>query len=203
MFEYLAGKIADKSPNTCVIDVGGVGYFVEIPVSTFAELPKNGGEARLLTHFVVREDSQKLYGFYSDAERSAFRKLIGISKIGPKVALAILSNLSVKDLAYAVVSGDAGRLKSIPGVGLKTAQRLVVELKGKLDAIAGEEAQQAGAPPSADKRAPDNIERQAFAAMVSLGYSETQVSKALARVRETLESEIPVEEWIRKALQVI
>jgi Holliday junction DNA helicase RuvA len=202
MFEYLHGTVEQKSPGRLVLDVGGVGYGLDIPMSTFERLPAVGGDAKVLVHYLVREDAQKLYGFTSETERDAFRQIIDISKIGPKVALSILSNLSVKDLVYSVGAGDSSRLKAVPGVGAKTAQRLVVELKGKLgsavDDVGGPaaQAQEGGQPEPV-------VDRQAFGALGSLGYSEAQVAKALARARETMESDAPVEEWIRRALQVI
>jgi Holliday junction DNA helicase RuvA len=155
-----------------------------------------------LVHHLVREDAQKLYGFVSEGEREAFRRIIDISKIGPKVALSILSHLSVSDLAHSVAMGDSSRLKAVPGVGAKTAQRLVVELRGKLggetakaDGFEGPSEGAGGREPAAD--------REAFGALMSLGYSESQVAKALTRVGQTIEGEVSVEEWIRRALQVI
>ncbi len=201
MFEFLRGTIEEKSPHMLVLDVGGVGYILEIPASTFDRLPAVGSPARILVHFLVREDAQKLYGFASETERTAFRRIIDISKIGPKVALNILSNISVKELVYSVSVGDSSRLKAIPGVGAKTAERLAVELKGKLG-VGGEEAGGTGATPAETRRLPV-ADREAYAALISLGYSEGQVVKALSRARETIEKDAPVEEWIRRALQVI
>ena len=202
MFEYLRGTIDFKSPSALVLDVHGVGYALDIPASTFDRLPEPGAEARVLVHFYVREDTQRLYGFSSDSERDAFRKLIGISKIGPKVALSILSGLSVKDLAYAVSAQDPSRLKAVSGVGAKTAQRLVVELKGKLnvaDAV-GVSQKRTG---SDTRQVPVTGDREAFGALLALGYGESQVVRALARVRETIAEGAAVEDWIKKALQVI
>ncbi|MBD3393618.1 MAG: Holliday junction branch migration protein RuvA [Chitinivibrionales bacterium] len=199
MFAYLKGMVAEKTPSALVLDVGGVGYALEIPASTFERIPGKGHEARVLVHYQVREDAHRLYGFATDAERDAFRQLIGVSKVGPRVALSILSHISIAGLAGAIASGDPSRLKGIPGVGAKTAQRLTVELRGKIAPDDGVEAER----PSGEGGAADIADRDAYAAMVSLGYSEAQVTRALSRVKETIETEAPVEEWIRRALQVI
>lgn len=204
MFEFLRGTIAGKSQSTLVMDVNGVGYFLDIPSSTSAALGAIGSEAIVLVHYHVREDMQKLFGFATEAEREAFRRLIGVSQIGPKVALNVLSGISVKDLAYAVAAGDASRLKSLHGVGPKTAQRLVVELKGKLNVGDSAASPLAAADlKGGGKGGRPMVDREAYDAMMALGYSEAQVLRSLARVRETLDNEAPVEEWIRRALQVI
>ena len=133
MYEYIRGILEVAEMEVAVIDVGGVGYEIAIPLSTFEALPRKGKTVKLFTHFHVREDTQKLFGFFTEAERDVFRKLITISKVGPKVALNVLSGLSIKDIVYSVQTQDASRLKAISGIGPKTAQRLVMELKGKLD----------------------------------------------------------------------
>ncbi|MBD3314716.1 MAG: Holliday junction branch migration protein RuvA [Chitinivibrionales bacterium] len=203
VFEYVKGILADKGPAYAVVDVGGVGYLMDIPVSTFDRLPESGGEIKLLVHYYVREDVQRLYGFSSKAERQAFRLLLGINQIGPKVALAVLSSISVDDLAQAVEAQDASRFKSVSGIGPKTAQRVVIELKGKLSAERGAAGMQSGTVGGSDRGNRSAVEKDAHEAMVSLGYSESQVARAIGRVREVLEPGAPVEEWIRKALQVI
>jgi Holliday junction DNA helicase RuvA len=201
MYEYVRGALVEKSPTLAVIDAGGVGYALDIPVSTYDMLPEEEQHVKLLAHFHVREDVQKLYGFFSVAERDAFRKLIGISKIGPRAALSVLSSVSVRDLAEAVRSQDPSRLKAIPGVGPKTAQRLVMELKGKLEGADSEAplSTRSSHTPARGISQRDEI----FSALASLGYSEAQVQRALARAGQTLEETAPIEEWIRKALQVI
>ena len=203
MFEFFRGRIVSKTPGTLVLDVNGVGYILDIPVSTGDRLGKPGSETQILVHYHVREDIQKLYGFATSDERDAFRAIISISQVGPKVALSVLSSISVRDLTYAVASGDMSRLKSISGVGPKIAQRLAVELKGKLRFSEGavkdtSATGRAGAAPEQHA-----VDREAFTAMISLGYSEAQVMRALARVNETIKPGAPVEEWIRMALQVI
>ena len=132
MIGRLTGLIADKSPPHLLLDVGGVGYEVDVPMSTFYHLPGLGERTTLLTHFVVREDAQLLYGFLTAEERATFRELLKISGIGPRTALAILSGLSVAELSAAVTRQEGGRLQKVPGIGKKTAERLLLELKGKL-----------------------------------------------------------------------
>ena len=137
MIGRLAGLLAEKSPPQLLVDVHGVGYEVDVPMSTFYNLPGLGEPVVLLTHFVVREDAQLLYGFLTHDERSTFRQLVKISGIGPRLALSILSGLSVTELAQAITRQDSGRLVKVPGIGKKTAERLLLELKGKLgDALA-------------------------------------------------------------------
>src|SRR5664279_4227503 len=132
MIGRLTGILLEKNPPQVLIDVHGVGYNVDVPMSTFYNLPANGEKLTLLTHFVVREDGHYLYGFASEAERFAFRQLIKISGIGARMALAVLSGLSVNDLAQAIARQEVGRLIKVPGIGKKTAERLLLELKGKL-----------------------------------------------------------------------
>ncbi|HUI93178.1 MAG TPA: Holliday junction branch migration protein RuvA [Chitinivibrionales bacterium] len=201
MFDYIKGTLAEKGPSVAVIDAAGVGYELVIPLSTFEALPAEGGPAKLFTHHYVREDMQKLYGFSSRSERELFRQLISISNIGPKTALNILSGVSPQDLVACVARGDATRLRKIPGVGDKTAQRLIVELKGKPGLAGGGEPRGGGGASAAGKGGAERS--QAFDAMLSLGYSEKQVQAALSRVDGVIEQGAPVEEWIKKALQVI
>ena len=132
MIGRLTGVLLEKNPPQVVIDVHGIGYEVDVPMSTFYNLPGNGEKVTLLTHFVVREDGQFLYGFGSESERSAFRQLVKISGIGARMALAVLSGLSVNDLAQAIALQEIGRLIRVPGIGKKTAERLLLELRGKL-----------------------------------------------------------------------
>ncbi len=134
MIGKLSGVIAEKSPPQVLIDVQGVGYELDVPMSTFYNLPALGEKVKLLTHFVVREDAQLLYGFATVEERAAFRQLIKISGVGPRTALSVLSGMGVADLAQAITQQEAGRLVKVPGIGKKTAERLLLELKGKLGA---------------------------------------------------------------------
>lgn len=205
MFEYISGKLAGSTLDQAIIDVNGIGYQLEIPGSTAQQMPHNGETVKLFTHFHVREDSQKLYGFYTDNEREVFKHLISINKVGPKVALNILSGMSVADLVRSVQTQDSSRFKAVSGIGPKTAQRLVLELKGKLKIETVATPVSAGAQDVKGQVHISQARSDAFDGMLALGYNEMQVVDALARVEETLAEgeQIPVEEWIRKALQVI
>ena len=189
MIGKLTGTLLDKHPPQIVIDCHGVGYEVEVPMSTFYGLPATGERVALLTHLVVREDAQLLYGFASAAERDAFRALIKISGVGPRIALALLSGLSVAELAQAVAAQEAGRLVKIPGIGKKTAERLLLELKGKL---APELAPPTAAPVS-DAQA--DIQQ----ALLALGYSEREAAAAL----QVLPADVGVSEGIKLALKAL
>ena len=136
MIAYVRGVLAEKSPTRAVIEAAGVGYELFIPISTYEKLPREGGEVKLLAYHCVREDDEILFGFATANERDMFAKLTGVSGVGPKIALAILSGASVGELALAIASGDAKRLSSVKGVGKKTAEKICVELKDKVDALA-------------------------------------------------------------------
>jgi Holliday junction DNA helicase RuvA len=202
LFEYINGILKESSPESAILDVGGIGYRIQIPLSTYDSLPDIGKSVKLLTHYYVREDSQKLYGFKTGEEREVFRQLLGISKIGPKVAINVLSGLSVKDIVYSVQTSDASRLKAISGIGAKTAQRLVMELKGRLD-IQVTDTSIPQRKPTEKLNSFYASKKDAHTAMISLGYNENQVTNALIRVEQTIEKDAPVEMWIKKALQVI
>lgn len=202
MIEYIHGILAEKEIMHVALETCGVGYDINIPISTYEKLPEPGKETKLYIHYYVREDAVKLYGFSSRTEREIFRQLISISKIGPKVALGILSGVSVDDLVLSVNTADSSRLEKIPGVGAKTAQRLVVELKGKLGMVPSSKASSATVVSKVARSSPSERD-EAFAAMISLGYNEKQVLKAVSRVEEVIGAGAPVEEWIRLALQVI
>jgi Holliday junction DNA helicase RuvA len=181
----LTGRLAAKHPPQVLLDVGGVAYEVDVPMSTFYSLPATGEAVTLHTHLVVREDAHLLYGFATLEERAAFRQLIRISGIGARTALAVLSGLSVADLAQAVALQEAGRLTRIPGIGKKTAERLLLELKGKL----------AEGPARAAPGAAADI----LNALLGLGYSEKE---ALAAVKG-LAPGIALAEGIRQALKAL
>ena len=189
MIGRLHGKLIEKTPPQVLVDVGGVGYEVDVPMSTFCNLPAEGSEITLLTHFIVREDAQLLYGFATAAERQTFRALIRISGVGPRIALAVLSGMSTQDLADAVEQGNATLLTRVPGIGKKTAERLVLELKGKL---AGSAFAPAGGAASA-------AQADILSALMALGYSERE---AQASVR-ALPAEVTVSEGIRLALKAL
>ena len=139
MYSYLQGKVVEKTATSVVLDVGGIGYLLQISLSTYEALPLLGQEIRLLTHFVVREDAHALYGFYSAEERELFKLLLTVSGIGPKIALTLLSGIPFPQLRQAIVGGELETLKKIPGIGKKTAERMIVELREKL-VLQGERA---------------------------------------------------------------
>ncbi|MCB7456832.1 Holliday junction branch migration protein RuvA [Sutterella wadsworthensis] len=174
MIGRLHGKLLEKNPPQILIDVSGVGYEVDVPMSTFCNLPEVGGELTLHTHFVVREDAQLLYGFATLAERAVFRALIKISGVGPKIALALLSGITVDQLKDAVDRGETGLLTKVPGIGKKTAERLVLELKGKLSGTGAATA----AVPTSGARA------DVAAALIALGYSEREAAAATKKLPE-------------------
>jgi Holliday junction DNA helicase RuvA len=174
MIGRIAGTLVEKHPPTLLVDAGGVGYELDVPMSTFYGLPSIGERVTLLTHLVVREDAHQLFGFATHAERNAFRALIRISGVGARTALAVLSGLSVDELAQAVIRQEAATLKRIPGIGQKTAERLLLELKGKLGAdLEGPAAAQAG---------PAEAATDILRALLALGYSEREAAAAARQV---------------------
>jgi Holliday junction DNA helicase RuvA len=185
----LTGLLAEKNPPQVLLDCNGVGYEVDVPMSTFYNLPNVGDKVSLLTHFVVREDAQVLYGFGSGSEREAFRQLIKISGVGPRTALSVLSGMSVADIAHAVTVQDAGRFVKVPGIGKKTAERLLLELKGKIGADLG-----AGATAPASDAQGDILQ-----ALVALGYSDKEAQLSL----KALPRDIGVSEGIKFALKAL
>jgi Holliday junction DNA helicase RuvA len=189
MIGRLTGVIAEKSPPQVLVDVNGVGYELDVPMSTFYNLPGIGDRSTLLTHFVVREDAQQLFGFLTSGERSTFRLLVKISGIGPRTALAILSGLSVAELAGAVSRQESGRLVKVPGIGKKTAERLLLELKGKL------------APDLALPTATAATDAQAdiVQALLALGYNEREAAAAL----KALPADVAVSDGIKLALKAL
>lgn len=190
MIGYLRGRLAAKAPPQLVVDVGGVGYEVEAPMSTFYTLPALGEDVRLLTHLVVREDAHLLYGFGTDAERRLFRNLLRVSGVGPRIALGILSGSSVEAFALCVKSQDVKALTKIPGIGRKTAERLLIEMRDRLDEIEGG----ASFMPNAGI---GGAAAEAFSALVALGYKPAEAGRMLkgAGAGGT------TEDLIRRALQ--
>jgi Holliday junction DNA helicase RuvA len=186
MIGKLTGILSDKNPPQVVIDCGGVGYEVQVPMSTFYNLPGLGDKVSLLTHFVVREDAQILYGFGSAPERAAFRELIKISGVGPRTALSVLSGMSVGELSQAVTLQEAGRLIKVPGIGKKTAERLLLELKGKLGADIG--------PSSATV---NDSQADILQALLALGYSDKEAAASL----KALPADVGVSDGIKLALK--
>ncbi len=189
MIGKLSGTLLEKNPPQILLDCHGVGYEVDVPMSTFYHLPASGERVSLLTHFVVREDAQILYGFATAPERDAFRQLIKISGVGPRTALAVLSGLSVNDLAQAVSTQETGRIVKVPGIGKKTAERLLLELKGKLGVDMGLPAGATRSDAQAD------IQQ----ALMALGYNEKDAAAAL----KALPAEVGVAEGIKLALKAL
>jgi Holliday junction DNA helicase RuvA len=188
MIGRLTGTLSEKNPPQVLVDCHGVGYEVDVPMSTFYNLPGLGEKVSLLTHFVVREDAQILFGFGSAGEREAFRQLIRISGVGPRTALSVLSGMSVADIGQAVTAQDAGRFVKVPGIGKKTAERLLLELKGKIGADLGAVG---GAAIHGDTQG-DIVQ-----ALVALGYSDKEAAAAL----KSLPKDIGVSEGIKQALK--
>ena len=197
MIGRLQGILLTKQPPQLLLDVNGVGYEVDAPMSTFYQLPNTGETVVLHTHLVVREDAQLLYGFYSESERQLFRSLIKINGVGPKLALTILSGISFEEFTRCVMDDDAKALTALPGVGKKTAERLIIELRDKI----GKELE--AVLPSASGTTPsmqhmDNPVSDAVSALVSLGYKAQEAS----RMVRSIESEgLTTEEIIRESLQ--
>ncbi len=197
MIALLTGKIAYKSPEFIILDVNGVGYRVQIPFSTYYDLPEEGKEISLNIYTHVKEDAISLYGFRSLVEKNCFQLLISVSGIGPKLGKDILSNIQVGDLARSITQGDLARLSAIPGIGRKTAERLVLELRNKVLKLDTSQTAQGDARSAAPSAMTDDI----ASALVNLGYKEGVVRKALA------EMEIPpnaaMEDILKKALKLL
>jgi Holliday junction DNA helicase RuvA len=172
MIGRLEGRLLEKNPPTLLVDVGGVGYEVDVPMSTFYQLPAIAERVVLLTHLVVREDAHQLYGFSTAAERAAFRELIKISGVGARTALSVLSGLSVAELAQSISLQETARLTRIPGIGKKTAERLLLELRGKLGADLGAAAGSAASDGNAD----------IVHALLALGYNEREAGSAVRQL---------------------
>src|SRR5215475_10867449 len=177
MIGLLRGRLLEKRPNQVILDVAGVGYLVAVPLSTFAALGDIQNEVTLLIHTHVREDALALYGFLSQREKHLFELLLGASGVGPSLALKILSGMNVEDLVPAIRSGDLGRLTKIPGVGRKTAERMVVELKDKLESVTVESVEKPAS------TSPAGVESDVKSALINLGYEERAADAALAEAK--------------------
>ncbi len=189
MIGRLSGLVVEKNPPQIVLDVNGVGYELDVPMSTFYNLPSVGEKVTLLTHFAVREDGHFLYGFLGEAERFAFRQLLKVSGIGARTALSVLSGLSVNDLAAAVAQQELGRLVKIPGIGKKTAERLLLELKGKLAQVGGVTLNVAA----------DDARADISNALLALGYNEKEAAAAMKQ----LPADVGTSDGIRQALKLL
>ncbi|MDP2111017.1 MAG: Holliday junction branch migration protein RuvA [Thiobacillus sp.] len=189
MIGRITGLLAAKQPPQVLVDVSGVGYEIDVPMSTFYNLPALGEKISLLTHLAIREDAHLLYGFGSEIERAAFRELLKVSGIGAKTALSVLSGLSVNDLSAAIAAQEIGRIVKVPGIGKKTAERLLLELKGRpvfagaISAVAGE------------TRVSDDVRQ----ALLALGYNDKETAAAMQK----LAADLPVSDAIRQALKLL
>lgn len=192
MIGLLRGRLLEKRPNQVILDVGGVGYLVFVPLSTFAALGELHAEITLLVHTHVREDALALYGFLSQREKHLFELLLGASGVGPTLALKILSGMNVEELVPAIRTGDLGRLTKIPGVGRKTAERMVVELKDRLDTVVVEAEKPAAASPA-------GIEADVKSALVNLGY-EDRAAEAAVKEAKRQAGAANFEKLLREAL---
>ena len=193
MIGRLAGKLQEKHPEGIVLDVSGVGYEVRVPLSTFLDLPDEGKTLRLWIHTYVREDALHLYGFLAREERSAFLLLLGISGVGPRLALALLSGLPVSRLVHAVRRGDVAALRGVPGVGAKTAERILIELRDKVDRLEG----------VPEETAADDEDAGCVSALLNLGYPRATAEKAVQRAHDALGGSATLEGLIREALRAV
>jgi holliday junction DNA helicase RuvA len=196
MIALLRGMLLEKHPNQAIVEAGGVGYDVNIPVSTFTKLPEQGVEVRLYVHTHVREDALSLYGFLTQDEKALFEKLIGVSGIGPTLAVKILSGLAAADLVSFIRRGEVERLVKVPGVGKKTAERMVLELRDKLPAVTGEEPAAAGA------AALSPVEQDVLSALLNLGCGRPQ-AEAAVRKAQAAGGSTEFEPLFRKALELV
>jgi Holliday junction DNA helicase RuvA len=196
MIGFLRGRLTAKHPPQLLVDVGGVGYELEAPMSTFYELPATGAEVNLFTHLVVREDAHILFGFGTERERRLFRELLKVSNVGPKLALALLSGMNVESFLACIEAQDVDTLVRIPGVGRKTAERLVVEMRDRIKGFGA-----IGGTASIDGVATDTStgpQSEAFSALVSLGYKPPEIVRLLKGIDASVQT---TEEIIRRALQ--
>lgn len=197
MFEYIEGKIAKKEPTNAIIDVNGVGYQIHIPVTTFESLPEINEKARLLIYFHVREDIQRLYGFYTEEERKLFIMLTGISGIGPKTAITMLSGASPSEFKNRIITQNVKALTTIPGIGKKTAKRIIMELNEKIDEIPEDSKGEFVTTKSFQTTSVNNT---AIDALMELGYNQTKAKRAVSRAINKLGKEATVQDYIKYAL---
>jgi len=198
MYHYLSGKISEKTPTAVILDVNGIGYEVRVSLSTFSSLPNLGESVKLFTHFVVREDAQLLYGFATEEEREAFRLLISISGIGPKLAITLLSGVTLPELKRAIQEKNIPALTAISGIGQKTAERVIIELKDKI----GKAEISVGKELIHDASVSDQMVEDSVSALVSLGYTKQKAKDAIQKTLKASLGEKPsVEEIIRSALK--
>jgi len=197
MIAHLKGKLTNKSPVGIAIDVNGVGYQVFVPLSTFYVLPELGNEVLLNIHTHMREESLKLFGFYTADEKKIFEKLITINKVGPKLALTILSGMSPTELFSTIDSNDIGKLSTIPGIGRKTAERLILEMRNKIEGLSLDLASTKGSIPQ------NELFDDALSALVNLGYKKNQAEQTLKKVCAEEETEDSIEGLIKRSLNIL
>ena len=200
MIAHVKGKIIHKSPESVIIDVAGVGYEVHIPLSTYYKLPETEEYVSLNTYTHIREDAMQLYGFLTQREKEIFQLLIGVSGVGPRLARNILSGIPADDLVSALSSGDIARLKAIPGIGGKTAERLIVELRDKMTAIVRSHVGEVAASGVADKR--DDISKDVLSALVNLGYKGNLAEKAIEKAKQ-INTDATFEILLKESLKVL
>ncbi len=198
MIAYLSGKLLEKHANTAIVDVGGVGYEVSIPLSTFYELGETGSDVSLRIYTHVREDAIQLFGFKTNRERDLYLRLISVQGIGPKSGIAMLSGMSAEEIIMAIRSNDLVRLKSIPGVGLKTAERLVIELRDKVGELSDGQLDETAKPPLPSEAVFDD----ALSALINLGYQRNAAEKALQQAASE-GTEMSVQKLLRRSLQLL
>jgi Holliday junction DNA helicase RuvA len=196
MIALLRGVLVEKHPNQAIVETGGVGYDVAIPVSTFTHLPESGAEVKLRIHTHVREDAIALYGFLTQDEKALFEKLIGVSGIGPTAAVKILSGLAAPDLIRAIQRGEVERLVRIPGVGKKTAERLVLELRDKMPAVSGEE------PETLPASSMSEVDQDVMSALLNLGCARPQAENAVRKAKAAGAAQ-DFEPLFRRALELV
>jgi Holliday junction DNA helicase RuvA len=200
MIALLRGVLLEKHPNQAIVEAGGVGYDVMIPVSTFTHLPETGVEVRLRIHTHVREDALLLYGFLTQDEKGLFEKLIAVSGIGPKMAVTILSGLPAPDLIHSIRAGQVDRLVKIPGIGKKTAERIVLELRDKMPAATGDQPLAAGSPAGAEELSP--VDQDVLSALLNLGCARPHAEAAVRKAKAVLGA-ADFEPLFRRALELV
>lgn len=200
MYQYLTGKVVEKTSTSCVVDVAGIGYLIQISASTYKSLPEVGQSVRVLTHFVVREDAQILYGFASEEERHLFRLLISVSGIGPKMAITILSGFPIAELKRAIIEGSLPVLTAIPGIGRKSAERVVVELRERLVL----DERRTEIPATVRIHVQEELIEDSLQALMSLGYPRRVAKDAVQKaLRHSGAEKISVEEIVRFSLKYV
>lgn len=199
MIAWLQGRLIHKDMETVVLDVQGVGYRLFIPLNTFYHLPETGQEVSLKVHTVVREDAIELFGFLTDAERQAFLSLIGVAGIGPRLAKNILSGIRPDELAEAIMAGDGERLRAIPGVGKRMAERILVELQGKLLTFASQRQKETLEEPGRGGK--DDLRGSVLSALLNLGYKRSEIYRVLQTARGALQGPVTVQSWVKEALK--